>query len=115
MADYQWFVIINQKKKGPFTLLQLKAEKGITPDTLAWRQGMASWTQIRYIPELAQLFKDENPHQEEEGELAASFRTGASTEGAAITLSHSDPPWRFWLLFFAIILAYALFQMFVSG
>lgn len=113
MSEHLWFIIIRQKKKGPFTVSDLKKETELTPDTLAWREGMLAWTPIRDIPELAVLFEDSSYPKAEEGEIASLF--GGSAEGAALTLTPADPPWRFWVIFFTLILAYALFQMFSAG
>lgn len=48
----EFYVAENGQPTGPFNLQQL-AQKGITPDTLVWKEGMAGWEQAGNIPELS--------------------------------------------------------------
>lgn len=55
----QFFVSIGGQQQGPFgipQLQQMKAQNSLTPDTLVWKQGMASWLAAKQVPELANLF-----------------------------------------------------------
>ena len=59
-----FFVAMNGQQAGPFemTLLANKARSGeLTKDTLVWRQGMASWTAAKDVPELAAIFGQSPP------------------------------------------------------
>ena len=54
-----WFLYVNGAQTGPAgteTLAQMAAAGTITPDTLAWKEGMAAWAAIKDIPELAGIF-----------------------------------------------------------
>lgn len=52
----EYYVIIADQQRGPFTLEQL-AELGITPDTEVWTQGMADWQQAGDVAELTPLLQ----------------------------------------------------------
>lgn len=55
-----YFLAIDGKQYGPFTAEQLKAfvpTGQITPNTLAWTQGMSNWLPAASIAELAALFR----------------------------------------------------------
>jgi hypothetical protein len=55
---------VNGKQAGPFdpAALGAKIASGeITRQTLAWKHGMASWTAVSQLPELADLFADVPP------------------------------------------------------
>jgi hypothetical protein len=50
----QYFIVVEQQQRGPFTLEQL-AQQPLTPQTLAWREGMAAWLPAAQITELQRL------------------------------------------------------------
>jgi hypothetical protein len=50
-----WFIGVNGAQQGPYELSALPGA-GLTRETLVWRDGMASWTPARQVPELASLF-----------------------------------------------------------
>lgn len=55
----QWYAAVNGQQAGPFdaAMIQQQIQQGnITPDTLAWKQGMANWTAASQIPDLAGFF-----------------------------------------------------------
>jgi membrane protease subunit (stomatin/prohibitin family) len=54
-----YYFAINGQQVGPLSLDQIKVaifENKITPETLAWKQGMTNWTKANEISELASLF-----------------------------------------------------------
>jgi len=56
---YQYHAYINGQSIGPLTAPQLQqyVQQGyVTPSTLLWRQGMASWAAANSFPELASIF-----------------------------------------------------------
>lgn len=101
-----WFLLIEGQKKGPFSFWDLKEMPELTPDTLAWKEGMESWLPIRKIPELAKLFKDE---EEEEEPLKPKI---SLKEESAITLDFVEPPFFLWLIFVLAVLSYVIFQLY---
>jgi membrane protease subunit (stomatin/prohibitin family) len=60
----QWYFGINGQNVGPLILdvaKQFVAMGQLKPDTLAWTQGMASWTPAGQVPQLASLFGTGGP------------------------------------------------------
>lgn len=47
-----WYVASDGAPQGPFALDELRA-RTLSPDTLVWRDGMADWTVLALVPELA--------------------------------------------------------------
>lgn len=56
----EYWIAINRERKGPLSLEGLR-NTNITPDTLVWREGLASWVKAEDLEELAWLFSDEMP------------------------------------------------------
>lgn len=56
--DY-YYIIENNQQAGPFTLEQLRV-KGITKDTLVWKEGMSVWTPAGIVDDLQSLFVKQN-------------------------------------------------------
>ena len=55
---------LDGQQKGPFTLDQLRSEISagrVQRNTLAWRNGMPSWTPIEQVPDLQTLFANVPP------------------------------------------------------
>lgn len=48
----QWYAGVDGAQVGPFTAAEL-AGRGLGPDTLVWKAGMAAWTPLRELAELA--------------------------------------------------------------
>ena len=63
-AGPSYFVAIDGQQKGPFTIDQLRGEVDagrVTRGTLAWRNGMANWTAVEQVTDLAKLFDNVPP------------------------------------------------------
>lgn len=56
----QYYYAQNNDRKGPVSLEELR-RVGITPQTLVWHSGMASWTPAGQLPELNDLFNSPPP------------------------------------------------------
>jgi len=59
-----YFVAINGQQAGPFDITALKGKVAagqVTRETLAWKQGMAAWTALGEVAELASLFANVPP------------------------------------------------------
>lgn len=54
----EWFVAVDGKQTGPFTLDQLKGKisKELRRETLVWREGMANWEKAGEVETLKRLF-----------------------------------------------------------
>ncbi len=63
LPDTNWHVAIDRQSMGPYdlnTLQELANSRQITPGTLAWIDGMASWQAIQDIESLNGLFEDDD-------------------------------------------------------
>lgn len=105
-----WFILLEGVRQGPFSVIELKALKEITPDTLAWKEGLLKWTPIRDLPELKELFEESNEPLEE---LDIPLK-GTPQEEAALSLDFSEPPFFLWLLFSLLVIIYVIFQLYGS-
>lgn len=107
-----WYIDIQGKREGPFSVFDLRRDERITPDTLVWKEGFTNWKPIRQVPELKDLFEDAKPLDEMDPH---NFdRNGAKTspiEGEIALDIRKGPPYFFWLFFFLVVLAYFLSQL----
>lgn len=51
----EYYIIVNEQQQGPFSLEQL-ADRGLTPDTEVWAEGMPDWKRAGEVPELLTYF-----------------------------------------------------------
>jgi len=96
-AEVEWYVAIADAQVGPLLPSGVKSkwEAGeVGPDTLVWRSGMADWTALSGVPELAQLLAPvPRPQQRPAGrvaEPAPAHEPARAPEPA----SASDPGWK---------------------
>lgn len=55
-ATVEWYLAIDDEQVGPLSFDEVRARweaASIGPDTLCWRNGMADWTPLSQVPELA--------------------------------------------------------------
>lgn len=60
----EWWFALNGQQSGPHTLAQLgqfRASGQFTPETLVWKQGMATWTAARSVVEIQSTFAPAAP------------------------------------------------------
>lgn len=81
----EFFIIDhNGQQAGPFSFDQL-VQKGISPETLVWKQGMADWTpawkveELRAVPEAAEANQSNQNIQKQEG-VQQDFQQGANQQ-----------------------------------
>ncbi|MCM1377517.1 MAG: GYF domain-containing protein [Clostridium sp.] len=58
--ENKYFIAVNGQQQGPFSEAQLSSQN-ISPETLVWYQGLATWTPASQLPELAHLFVQTQP------------------------------------------------------
>lgn len=104
----EWFIDIEGKKEGPFSISDLKRDNRITPDTLAWKQGFIRWKKIRDIPELKEIFAD----ADDKSKIDLSVKDQLINQREEIILDlRKDPPYLFWtFIILCVLLLYALIQ-----
>ncbi len=105
-----WFVLIEGKKDGPFSIKELKKDKRITPDTLVWKEGFKEWVAIRFVSELKDLFRDENVVKKDD-ESNEPVSTDLMQEQAALTLRQDPSQWILLVLVLILLLVYVLYQV----
>lgn len=104
-----WFIWQASKHEGPFSYEDLKNNRSLTPDTLVWKEGMSGWKPIRNVPELKNLFKDEeNDDEENEENLLGTV----PQDEIALPLNDAEPPLLLWLLIAILVIIYTAVKLF---
>jgi hypothetical protein len=104
-----WFIQINGKKEGPYRALDLKRDPRITPDTLVWKQGWTDWKPLRDIPELQEIFEDEETDEEAKPK---KIKDPLVSENDVLTLKYDPPNLYLWLLLVFIVIFAILFYIY---
>ncbi len=107
-----WYIKINGKQKGPYTVDQLKRIKEITPDTLAWSVELKAWIPIREIPELQEIFKDPKSSEEEEDENEEFTQKRKKYAGELVLEMPAPPPLTFWLWVALAVVIFIILHLF---
>lgn len=100
--DKIWYIKIHGNREGPFSVLDLRRDRRITPDTLVWRQGFDRWQQIRYVPELQVVFEDEPAEKEEK----ITFPPMPDDDEIVLDMRGKDPHRWLWFVLIGILLIY---------
>lgn len=98
-----WYIRINNKVEGPYSVSELKRDRRITPDTWVRKEGETAWLRIRDIPELKEFFNED----------VTAFETPAQKNRhptGAIAIQTNPPSFFFWWLVVAILITYLIFQ-----
>lgn len=112
MMDRIWYIDIAGKQEGPYSFEDLRGDHRITPDTFVWREGWTEWRRMREVSELKDLFKDENPPEEQIETVTESNKKSLPGEGELVIDYRQDPPYLFWFLTAIIILVYMIIQLY---
>lgn len=78
----EFHLIRNGKQEGPFTVEEL-AQKGITPESEVWAEGMTDWQQAGDVPELTAVLQ--------RAEFEASQQAARAAENQATTGQPYEP------------------------
>ncbi|MGA8165550.1 MAG: DUF4339 domain-containing protein [Waddliaceae bacterium] len=106
--DKIWHLNIEGKEEGPYSIRDLRRHPAVTPDTLAWREGLDSWKPIRQLPELDELFY-EKPPEDEEREKDHPAASIPPEDEVALSF-YKDPYFLIlWFVIVFLILMYALY------
>lgn len=109
-----WFIKIQGQKEGPYSVEDLKRDFRITPDTPVWKEGFPDWVLIRYIPELKDVFADEEETKNEEAEEsqdALKLKAKQTFDELAIDWRSEPPPVYLWVLIGLVLLVFTLYQL----
>lgn len=86
----EFFIIDrNGQQAGPFSLDQL-VQKGISPETLVWKQGMADWTPAWKVEELKAVLEAIRANQQQKAQQEA-YQQGFQ-QGAAMNSNFQQQP-----------------------
>lgn len=106
--EKMWFILIDGKEEGPFSLLDLRSHKRLTPDTLVRKAGEKKWVPCRVIPELKEVFEDAEEDLPLPEQKPSSTRT---LDNGTLVANYDPPSFLFWLLIALIIFIYAVHQL----
>lgn len=108
-----WYIDIDGKSEGPFSVDDLSRDLRITPDTLVWKAGFKSWKPMREVPELKEVFADKPGSKKPkpaEPELPA--KTTLPPQDELVLDLKREPPYFFWFLIIIAAIIYFFTQFF---
>lgn len=107
-----WFVIIDSRQEGPYSLRDLKENPRFTPDTLVWKKGLKEWKLARDVDELSEAFEDETPSKalHEPDEKKPPHTQIGSENQATLTLQQDPHLIILWILVVLLIIIYMFYQ-----
>lgn len=109
----EWFIVVEGKQKGPYSIHDLKNDSRVTPDTLVWKEGFKDWKPMRSVPELKEVFKDEEQGEPlEERFKPKPFPKDLNPDQETLTLSRDPIQFLLWLLLLLLVLIYFIFQLY---
>lgn len=110
-----WYIGIQDKVEGPFTLDELLSDKRITLDTLVWKEGFSNWLPVRDVPELKGFFTKEavsnEPESDEDGANKNSDAEALLREELVLRYSEDFPPFFLWLIIMICLLLYIFYHL----
>lgn len=108
-----WYVYIDGKKEGPYSVAELKRHPKVTPDTLGWKEGFKQWVPLRSIFELADVFEDEESYAIDEQEsLDQSKKQKPKIDTDTVAIRYEPPASFFWIFIAILIIAYTLYVIY---
>ena len=106
-----WYIEINEKREGPYNVVELKRDYRITPDTLVWRPGFTIWVPIGTVVELQVIFKDEESDDSEPKPV--DLNDGSITNEKGVIALGNNSLFPYFLIAVAILMIiWAIYQMF---
>jgi hypothetical protein len=111
----EWFIIIENRQEGPYSLIDLKRDMRFTPDTLVWKKGFQEWTAARFVIEMQKIFKDEGEakalHESDKGNGA---EPDLGQDQATLAMQQDPYQLFLWILLLLIILFYIFYQLYYT-
>lgn len=105
----EWFIWLQGKQEGPYSIVDLKADSRLSPDTLVWKEGFKTWVPIRRVPELKDIFKDQRKKpQPIQGEFNSK---PLFSEDEAISIQQDPFQFYLWVLVIILIIIYLFFYL----
>lgn len=112
--EKEWFIIVENRQEGPYSIFDLKRDSRFTPDTLVWKKGFKEWIPARIVKEIEEAFLDEPPSQTiNEPFKGKSLDSDLSNESLATLTMQQDPyQMLLWILIVLLIILYIFYQIF---
>ena len=101
-----WFIQIQGKKEGPFSVRELKYDPRINPDTLVWKKGFNLWLPIRKVPELKKIFEDEVAALSDLKDPLRKVKAIHGKEALVLDTQKDFPPLLFLLIIILLVLVF---------
>lgn len=110
MMKKEWFVKVDNRESGPFSIQDLKHDPRVNPDTLVRRIDQLHWTPMRFVLELKEVFEDEPVGTP----LHETGKTPLNVNQDLATLAIQQDPSQFflWMLILLIIFIYTLYRLY---
>lgn len=102
-----WFLLVDGKKKGPYSALNLRWNPFVTPDTLVWREGFRNWIPLRNVSELKFIFEDSTEHSSYQP--FKEKKTKILNDTLALDY-HRDYTPLFFLLLLVLLVSYSIYR-----
>lgn len=112
-----WFIKVDGKREGPFSLKELKIHPHLNPDTMVWREGYKDWVRARDVLELKSLFEDEDDEDEQKKHDEENIKShiSAQDDEGALVLEGSNLPFLFyWLIILLLVFSYVFYRLYGS-
>lgn len=77
-SEQQYYMVVDEKSTGPFTLAEVILHPKLTPETLVWKPGIENWVSANSLPELAPAFISPPRQQQGPPEYQSSRQEGQS-------------------------------------
>ncbi len=106
----EWFVLVQDRKLGPFSIEELRRKKFITPDTLVWKKGFTKWKKAGLVKELASVFKDEPQPLSKKKD---TYQTPPKYN-EILELGMPSGNWLWWWALFILALLYAIYRLYYA-
>ncbi len=104
-----WYIYINDKSEGPYSINELASDDRLTLNTLVWRKGFKDWKRLFEVQELKALFDKPTPKKEEEE--AITFKPLLSDE-MTLDMSKEPTPMLLWILIALLAFIYVLQKLY---
>jgi len=103
-----WYIKFGDSdKEGPYSIVQLRNDPRVTPDTLVWKEGFSTWVPIREVLELAVVFEDSDP-LDEKPELPNFVEKNG--DEMVLDMGYDMPPFYLWALILILLGLFILIQ-----
>lgn len=105
----EWYIDLDGKSEGPYSILDLRSNPFVTPETLVWKEGFTEWVPMGTVDELKAVFKD----PEEPNAIIPNISKDLTQVQDELVMDMSgQPPDFLWLLIIALTLAYFLIRVY---